>query len=745
MSGDYEPKIAGQVTFNTGEAQKEILIRVLDDSVAEGPETFYLQVYDIIGDVVFNSTNQVNITILDNDEAYGIFHFAAPFSQEVEEGSSVNYAITRDGGTFGGVEVFYELFHTLTNEKAYNGGDFVVAEGLSERFEKGERTKYISLSPRDDDEPENERTYTILITRVEVFDGRTDVSLARIADVDTSATITILASDSPNGKFGFPVESQAVSIAEDYYPGMASTTQVSLKVERRMGIFGTVEVMWEAYSDRVAGGLPKVYDLIFLGTIPSSLMLVPSLRRPGTGTHVVSFSGNSAALILIHNFLQPPMEEIVDGFSISAWVQPFSLTNGYIMAKTNPDGSRHFYTLRMATNSLQTNLTFGYSITGSNENAFEYVTYQRNIEDTMWHHVAVTVDQETINFFIDAIIIGSRPLATFQTIIDNFGSLTVGAKYPGSDQFSGYLQDVRVYNRKFTDAEILELYMMPAGLDITPISGYITYPTASQNGNIDIQSIQDSEEESDERFTVRLLAAKGGASLSLSDNLATVTVLKSDNANGLFSFPQQCQPALPATESTSITCTIARQRGDDGQVIVTWAVYQLFSGQFTLASEDFVEYTGQVVFEAGDRSETFSVQLKADGIPEPEEVFEIRLVNVTTEDGTVGTTNISGASIDTTLRSSVVTMRENDFLNGLLQFSTSLIPPRPEDPFIPPAQERPTVRVAEEAGIVRLLVVRAQGYQGEVTVEWKTTDGTAKSFGKTPPDYSVSIHLLCYN
>jgi hypothetical protein len=35
-------------------------------------------------------------------------------------------------------------------------------------------------------------------------------------------------------------------------------------------------------------------------------------------------------------------------------------------------------------------------------------------------------------------------------------------------------------------------------------------------------------------------------------------------------------------------------------------------------------------------------------------------------------------------------------------------------------------------------VVRAQGYQGEITVEWKTTDGTAKSFGKTPPDYSVS-------
>ena len=47
------------------------------------------------------------------------------------------------------------------------------------------------------------------------------------------------------------------------------------------------------------------------------------------------------------------------------------------------------------------------------------------------------------------------------------------------------------------------------------------------------------------------------------------------------------------------------------------------------------------------------------------------------------------------------------------------------------------MRVAEESGVARLLVVRAMGYQGEITVEWRTTDGTAKSSGKSPVDYSV--------
>lgn len=52
------------------------------------------------------------------------------------------------------------------------------------------------------------------------------------------------------------------------------------------------------------------------------------------------------------------------------------------------------------------------------------------------------------------------------------------------------------------------------------------------------------------------------------------------------------------------------------------------------------------------------------------------------------------------------------------------------------------VRVAEESGVARLLVVRAMGYQGEISVEWRTTDGTAKSSGKTPIDYSVSFNFL---
>ena len=48
---DYEAIVSGEVTFNMGEVQRAINVRVLDDSEPEGAETFYLQVYELIGKI----------------------------------------------------------------------------------------------------------------------------------------------------------------------------------------------------------------------------------------------------------------------------------------------------------------------------------------------------------------------------------------------------------------------------------------------------------------------------------------------------------------------------------------------------------------------------------------------------------------------------------------------------------------------------------------------------------------------
>lgn len=73
-------------------------------------------------------------------------------------------------------------------------------------------------------------------------------------------------------------------------------------------------------------------------------------------------------------------------------------------------------------------------------------------------------------------------------------------------------------------------------------------------------------------------------------------------------------------------------------------------------------------------------------------------------------------------------------LLGLLQFSTGL-PPQAEDAMSLPASSVPHVTVQEEDGEIRLLVIRAQGLLGRVTVGFKTVSLTAFS----PEDYQVHI------
>ena len=82
--------------------------------------------------------------------------------------------------------------------------------------------------------------------------------------------------------------------------------------------------------------------------------------------NAVTLVSLSAAYISVSTMYHPNSTETLSGFSMSGWFQAFANTDGYIIAKTNSDGSRHFYSLRLITNSLQAQIVFGYSVTGSN-------------------------------------------------------------------------------------------------------------------------------------------------------------------------------------------------------------------------------------------------------------------------------------------------------------------------------------------------------------------------------------------
>lgn len=141
--------------------------------------------------------------------------------------------------------------------------------------------------------------------------------------------------------------------------------------------------------------------------------------------------------------------------------------------------------------------------------------------------------------------------------------------------------------------------------------------------------------------------------------------------------------------------------------------------------------------------QTIRLTVWDDDLPELSEQFDVILLNrlPLSDDGLVGSTNTSGASIDTDRAVNTVVVAQSDNPYGLFQFSLD-DPPGSSDPIIGPATSNVDLTVPEDVGVARLLVVRAQGLLGAVSLEWRTIDGTAVSAGKDPIDFQVSCYFF---
>ncbi|KAI7812365.1 putative G-protein coupled receptor 98, partial [Triplophysa rosa] len=110
-----------------------------------------------------------------------------------------------------------------------------------------------------------------------------------------------------------------------------------------------------------------------------------------------------------------------------------------------------------------------------------------------------------------------------------------------------------------------------------------------------------------------------------------------------------------------------------------------------------------------------------DDLPEVDEHFRVRLVSAESGDGKPGSTPTSGASIDPDSAINNISIKASDHPYGLLQFQTVPVPVGMIRPV--PAEENVTVE--EEAGVLSLLVARAQGLLGRVMVAYRTSPVSA--------------------
>uniref|UniRef100_A0A3B4AIJ3 Adhesion G protein-coupled receptor V1 n=1 Tax=Periophthalmus magnuspinnatus TaxID=409849 RepID=A0A3B4AIJ3_9GOBI len=631
-------------------------------------------------------------------------------------------SVLRSRGIFGNVTIFWQLYTNDSVTPLEESQEFTNTSGTI-TFTSHEKSKSIILEAISDMLPEMDEFYILKLVNIS--------GDAKLASTSLNASVFIPLNDDPFGVFAIANDNLDQEVAEDVLSEDDMADVTSFTILRQQGTFGDVRVAWEIVSGHFPEGLPQMDDLLLQASFPDAVELRPFDRRHHSGTDAWSFSGHPGAYGVISPEDSPAP---LSNFTFSAWLMPKTNTDGFILSKGIVNGTL-YYGVKVQTNESHVTVMLYYTAIGSNKTQVAQASTEKFLEDKMWIHVVIIVDDGIIEFLLDGSSIpGGLKSIKGEGIVDGPSSMFIGSDPNGQQRYTGVLQDVRLYRSILNRSYIHELHNQPAKADLRMISGYLRYRQEESQKSFVVEVRDDNEEEGEEVFYLQLIAVHGGARLPHPKPTAILRVMKSDFANGLFGFTGACIPNV-TEEGSTISCVIERMRGSLDFVYINYTVTQLESiDNSTPAHQDFVNATGAALFAPGQRSEVLNLLVFDDNLPELTEYFKITLVSAESGDWKPGSTPTSGASIDPYNSVNTVTVAANDYPYGLLQFEPTI----PENGLIPPATQPAHITVNEEDGVVHLPVARAQGLLGRVMVSYRTVPFTASS----PEDYEDSVGLL---
>uniref|UniRef100_A0A3Q2PRU9 Adhesion G-protein coupled receptor V1 n=1 Tax=Fundulus heteroclitus TaxID=8078 RepID=A0A3Q2PRU9_FUNHE len=244
---DYE----GILEFLPGDRLKFISVTVVDNPVPELEKVFRVELYNAQGGVDhflrgeasgsgesefdflppsyrypgnLGAASRITVTIAASDDAHGVFDFSPQSlsvnGTEPEDGlNSVILLVDRSFGDLSNLTVYWEVDPSSEGELLSRFGNI--------SFGVGQTSANIIISVAQDEIPELDKSYTVSLV---------NVSKGRLGD-QTSATLTVLASDDPYGVFVFANASRSIRLPE-------ADATVSLTIQRLRGTMGQVQVTY---------------------------------------------------------------------------------------------------------------------------------------------------------------------------------------------------------------------------------------------------------------------------------------------------------------------------------------------------------------------------------------------------------------------------------------------------------------------------------------------------------------------
>ena len=179
--------------------------------------------------------------------------------------------------------------------------------------------------------------------------------------------------------------------------------------------------------------------------LSNTATLLGATRVAGKAGNGVSFNGTSSLVKVADS----ASLDLTTGMTLEAWVNPTANT-----------GRRSLFMKELTPAVHGDQIAYGmYAVTGSNQPdsvfasaATTYETLSTQLALNTWTHVASTFDGSTLRIFANGTQINS--IAASGPIVASNKQLSIGGNTIWGEYFKGVIDEVRVYNRALSAAEI---------------------------------------------------------------------------------------------------------------------------------------------------------------------------------------------------------------------------------------------------------------------------------------------------
>ena len=606
-AGDDFTATSGTLTFSPGEMSQDITVDVLGDELDENNETFRVRLSSWQNTGVTRGTATGTITDDDDPPALSITGETAR-----EDAGTIDFVIALDPESGRDVVVQYA---TLTTGTALSGTDFTAKSGTL-TFAEGETSKTVEVTVRDDSTDEDDETLLMRIS---------SPTNATIATEDREAIGIIENEDDP----------PTISINDRDITETNSSVDFNLTATLNAASGKTVTVEWETADDTATAGSDYT-------TRSGTLTFSPGARTRNIGLRINGDTKDEFTETFTVDLSSPTNGTISDGSGTVSILDNDPRPNLRIgdAQQTETDAASNLIFNVNLTAASGKEVTVAYATSGGTAvEGTDYTAASGTLtfaEDVTHQAFTVTITGDTLDEHEEQFTVNLSS-ATNAGVSDATGTGTIVDNDPApalSIDDNDAAENVGAGEIDFEvklDAEsgktvtvayaTLTTGTATSNVDYTHATGTLTFSPGSTDETLSVTLVDDSTDEHDEDFTVRL-SSPSNATLATADRDATGTINDNDPAPGLsIADAEETEPDGSATAPMTFTVTLDAESGKT--VTVEYAT----SGGTATSGTDFNAASGTLTFSPGDTEKTFTVAVRGDDIHDAatDETFTVTL------------------------------------------------------------------------------------------------------------------------